>query len=76
MSILYPQYGWTAVLLSAAGGHLDLMRELVEQHRADLYHKAKASSATLLSVIHIVTSVMCPCILCGSHHTIIVHTYT
>ena len=45
VSISCSQHGRTAVLLSAAGGHLDLMRELVEQHRADLHHKSKVSSA-------------------------------
>ena len=45
VSILCSQHGRTAVLLSAAGGHLDLMRELVEQHGADLHHKSKVSSA-------------------------------
>ena len=45
VSISYSQRGKTAVLLSAAGGHLDLMRELVEQHRADLHHKSMVSSA-------------------------------
>ena len=40
------QDGWTAVLLAAAGGHLDLVRELVEQHRVDLLHKLKVSSAS------------------------------
>ena len=40
------QVCWTAVLVAAAGGHLDLVRELVEQHRADLLHKAKVSSAS------------------------------
>ena len=44
VSISCSQNGKTAVLLSAAGGHLDLTRELVEQHRADLHHKAKVSS--------------------------------
>ena len=33
-------------MLAAVGGHLDLVRELVEQHRADLLHKANVSSAS------------------------------
>ena len=45
VSISCSQDGNTAVLVSAAGGRLDLMRELVEQHGADLYHKSKVSSA-------------------------------
>ena len=45
-SFPYSQHGRTAVLLAAAGGHLDLVRELVEQHRADLLHKSKVSSAS------------------------------
>ena len=40
------QRGWTAVLVAAAGGHLDLVRELVEQHGADLLQKANVSSAS------------------------------
>ena len=40
------QRGWTAVLVAAADGHLALMRELVEQHRADMLHKANVSSAS------------------------------
>ena len=31
--------------MAAAEGHLDLVRELVEQHRADLLHKSNVSSA-------------------------------
>ena len=51
------QRGTTAVLVAAAGGHLALVRELVEQHRADLLHKANVSSASciLLCVIQIVS---------------------
>ena len=45
VSISCSQRGWTAVLSSASQGHLDLMRELVEQHGADLHHKSKVSSA-------------------------------
>ena len=40
------QHGRTAVLLAAGNGHLDLVRELVEQHRADLLHKSKVSCAS------------------------------
>ena len=40
------QRDWTAVLVAAAGGQLGLVRELVEQHRADLLHKSKVSSAS------------------------------
>ena len=40
------QYGRTAVLLAAVGGHLAMVRELVEQHRADLLHKSNVSSAS------------------------------
>ena len=40
------QHGRTAVLLAAVNGHLDLVRELVEQHRADLLHKSKVSCAS------------------------------
>ena len=40
------QYGRTAVLLAAVEGHLDLVRELVEQHRADLLHKSNVSSTS------------------------------
>ena len=45
VSISCSQLGWTAVLVSASEGHLDLMRELVEEHGADLHHKSNASSA-------------------------------
>ena len=41
------QDGWTAVLLATVGGHLNLVRELVEQHGADLLHKANVSIAFL-----------------------------
>ena len=41
------QDGWTAVLLAAVGGYLNLVRELVEQHGADLLHKANVSIAFL-----------------------------
>ena len=40
------QCGWTAVLVAAVEGHLDLVRELVEQHGADLLHKSNVSSAS------------------------------
>ena len=40
------QKGRTAVLVAAAGGHLALVRELVEQHRANLLHKSNVSSAS------------------------------
>ena len=65
------QDGWTAVLGAADGGHLDLVRELVEQHRADLLHKSKVSSASFcvwFRLILWVTSVMCTCRLCDSSH--------
>ena len=32
--------------MAAANGHLALVRELVEQHRADLLHKSNVSSAS------------------------------
>ena len=56
------QYGRTAVLLAAVGGHLDLVKELVEQHRADLLHKSKVSSG--IQLFH-----MCTCHLCGPSHS-------
>ena len=60
------QYGRTAVLLAALGGHLDLVRELVEQHGADLLHKSSVSSASFCVRFRLsVTSVMCTCHLCG-----------
>ena len=40
------QNGRTAVLLAAQHGHLAMVRELVEQHRADLLHKSNVSSAS------------------------------
>ena len=45
-SFSYSQHGRTAVLVAAVNGHLDLVRELVEQHRADLLHKSNVSSAS------------------------------
>ena len=44
--ILSSQDGWTAVLVAAVNGHLDLVKELVEQHRANLLHKSNVSSAS------------------------------
>ena len=63
------QRDWTAVLVAAAGGHLDLVRELVEQHGAELLHKSNVSSASFCVWFRLwVTSVMCTYCLCDSSH--------
>lgn len=42
---LCSQRGFTAVLCSTVEGRLHLLRELVEQYGADLYHKANVSDS-------------------------------
>ena len=57
--LVFTQRGWTAVLISAADGHLDMLRELLEHHGADLYRKAKVSDRSFTCVLFNSTSAVC-----------------
>ena len=67
---VYLSISFSQVLVAAVEGHLDLVRELVEQHRADLLHKASVSSASYCvihlfqvvasSVVHIIPVISTP----------------
>ena len=60
LSISCSQRGWTAVLVAAVGGHLELVRELMEQHRADLLHKSNVSSASFCVIVSHICHVYLP----------------
>ena len=65
------QDGWTAVLCAAVVGGIEMLRELVEYHGADLYHKANVSIIMDCSVCdQKINMVVC---LCESTRAVSVH---
>ena len=64
---LFPQDGWTAVLLAARYGHKEVVQELCETFEADFLHKKKVrsmqttSGSEWFSELCMYQNIMCGC---------------